>query len=209
MPHHRSSSGITALIGFILAIATAPLRAQAPPAGPKPGVTFQTLTRPVERGDIYASGNNGCSIYLNKKEIAAKVMREKATQVRTNLHEGDIIAVKLADRFDINSIWLAAFSTAGEFLFETSLDWKSYIPADPNRWWEVKTAKQQGPVEFAPDKQQYVDLVKQSASKTPQYRGAQPIRSTLSDPSIVRPPVYCSYTITKQDLLPKVPVKGK
>lgn len=148
---------------------------------------------------LYASGNNGCMIRLNGEDLIT-VRREKAGKVGVLLKAGDLITVRLSDRFDINSIWLACFSSTEQFLFETSERWTSYIPADTKQWWLIKDTKQQQPAKFTTDKQEYVDLVKKSAATTPRQHPAQPIRSTLSDGTRI---AYVYYVVTQQDLLPK------
>jgi len=168
----------------------------------QPPLPILSTARPAERMDLYASGNNGCIVYLNHKEVMPKVMRDEPSKVRVGLHEGDIIAVKNEDRFDINSFWLSCISSNGEYLFETSPQWTCYIPGDVKKWWDIKKAKETKPVEVAPDKQEYVDLVKKSASATPLYRGAQPIRSVLKDEAEPRHTFYF-YVVTRNDLLPK------
>jgi len=100
--------------------------------------------------DLYASGNNGCVVYVNHREVMPKVMRDQASKARVGLHEGDVIAVKSNDRFDINSFWLSCISSNGEYLFETSPQWSCYLPGDYNKWWDIKKAKQTKPAEAAP-----------------------------------------------------------
>ena len=148
---------------------------------------------------LYASGNNGCMIRINGEEIIT-VRRDKAGKAGVTLKEGDLITVRLSDRFDINSFWLACLATNEQFLFETSETWSSYIPADTKQWWLTKDAKEQKPAKFTTDKQEYVSLVKKSAATTPHYRQSQPIRSTLTDGTRI---AYVFYMVTKQDLIPK------
>ena len=155
--------------------------------------------RLAENMHIHASGNNGCIIAINGKEIG-KVGRDKPSTFTHRLHEGDVIAVKLTDRFDINSFWMSCIATTGEFLFETSEQWMCYLPKDAAKWWNIKNVEKQQAVRFATDKQQYVDLVKKSAAQTPLYNGAQPIRSDLSDGSRTN---WIYYVVTKADLVPK------
>jgi len=171
----------------------------------QPPLPILSTVRPAERMDLYASGNNGCVVYVNHKEVMTKVMRDQASKARVGLHEGDVIAVKSNDRFDINSFWLSCISSNGEYLFETSPQWSCYLPGDYNKWWDIKKAKQTKPAEAAPDKQEYVDLVKKSASATPFYHGAQPIRSSLKDDSQPRGAGFYFYVVTRNDLLPKKP----
>ena len=155
--------------------------------------------RPAQRMDLYASGNNGCIIRLNGKELVT-ARRDKASKVSAGLREGDVIAVRLSDRFDINSFWMSCLSDTGQFLFETSEHWSSYLPADTEKWWIIKDAKKQKPAQFASDKREYVNLVKKSAATTPHYNHAQPICSVLSDGTRI---AYVYYVVTKNDLLPK------
>lgn len=171
----------------------------------QPPLPILSTVRPAERMDLYASGNNGCVVYVNHKEVMTKVMRDQASKARVGLHEGDVIAVKSNDRFDINSFWLSCISSNGEYLFETSPQWSCYLPSDYNKWWDIKKARQTKPAEAAPDKQEYVDLVKKSASSTPLYHGAQPIRSSLKDDSQPRGAGFYFYVVTRNDLLPKKP----
>ncbi len=180
-----------------------------PPVAPKTVVPVP-VTKPstgsvpvgaklAENTHIHASGNNGCIITINGKEIVT-VKRDKPGSFSHRLHDGDIIAVKLTDRFDINCFWLSCFAPDGEFLFETSEQWTCYIPADLKKWWNIKSVKDQKPAQFAPDRQEYVDTVKKSASQTPFYNGAQPIRSIL-DPGTRTAWLY--YMVTKTDLVLK------
>jgi hypothetical protein len=130
------------------------------------------------------------------------VYREKATQLLVALRPGDVIAAKTNNpRFDIQSFWLAAVTPKGQFLFETSEAWTSYLPADAaGAWWDFKGSKETRPAEFAKDTREYVDLIKQTAAKTPAYRKAQPICGTLKDGGGI---CYLYYVVTREDLLPK------
>lgn len=163
-----------------------------------PGENLSGL-RPAQSMDLYASGNNGCIVRIKGKEVVT-AKRDKASQVRVGLREGDVIAVRLSDRFDINSFWMACLSDTGQFLFETSERWLSYIPADTEKWWIIKDAKKQKPAQFASDKREYVSLVKKSAATTPHYNHVQPICSVLSDGTRI---AYVYYVVTRNDLLPK------
>ncbi len=171
------------------------------PAAVKTGMTIAPFARPVDKADIYASGNNGLSVYLNNKEILPRVTRDTASKARITLKEGDVIAVVSHDRFDLNSIWISCLAPTGEFLFDTSPAWKSYLPAAADKWWDTGKAKEQQPVEEAPDSQEYVDKIKKAAALTPAYHGGLPIRSTLKDDT--GRANYVMYTVTKADLLPK------
>jgi hypothetical protein len=170
------------------------------PATPVTKVAAVPLgARLAEKMNIHASGNNGCIITINGKQIG-KVMRDKPGTFAVRLHEGDVIAVKLTDRFDINSFWMSCIASTGEFLFETSEQWSCYLPGDDAKWWDIKNVKKQQPARFAPEKQEYVDLVKTSAAQTPLYAGAQPIRSDLNDGSRI---TWIYYVVTKADLVLK------
>ncbi len=176
----------------------------APGVVKAPSAAIPFGARLVEDMKVYASGSNGCLLYINGKEVI-KVMRDKASVASHSVKEGDIIAVQNNDRFDINSFWMSAIASSGEFLFETSKQWTGYIPTDAKEWWNIKEVKKQKRVEFAPDDQEYVSLVKHSASETPLYLGAQPIRSELNPGTLdgQRSPVYLYYVVTKADLVPK------
>ena len=185
-----------------------PAQAAVSPARPaetqKPATKAASASVPLgarlaENMNIHASGNNGCIITINGKEIG-KVMRDKPSTFTHRLHEGDVIAVKLTDRFDINSFWMSCIASTGEFLFETSEQWMCYLPKDAAKWWNIKSIEKQQAVRFAPDRQQYVDLVKQSAAQTPLYNGAQPIRSEMSDGSRTN---WIFYVVKKANLVPK------
>jgi hypothetical protein len=170
------------------------------PAMAKP-LAIVTSARPVERAEFSICGSNGISLYINNKEIIAGVRREQVSKVRANLKEGDVLIVKNNDRWDINSTWISAMSTKGEFLFETSSKWTSYAPASEPKWWVLKGAKEQKPAEVAPDRQEYVDLVKKSIRESGLARAAQPIRSTVHIEGSRA--TYLHYTVTREDLLPK------
>ena len=173
------------------------------PVTKPPTVPIPVGARFAENVRIHASGNNGCIIAINGKEIG-KVGRDKPGTFSHRLRDGDIIAVKLTDRFDINSFWLSCIASSGEFLFETSEQWTSYLPGDAAKWWNIKSAKEQKPAQFAPDRQEYVDLVKKSAAQTPLYTNAQPIRSVLDPGSRT---AWLFYVVTKADLVLKPPAK--
>ncbi|HEV7402169.1 MAG TPA: hypothetical protein VGO11_04550 [Chthoniobacteraceae bacterium] len=178
----------------------APVAPTSAPATPKPGFTIAPFARAVDKADLYASGNNGLSICLNGKEIL-RAGRDSAGKARITLKEGDVLAARSSDRFDINSFWISCLGPTGEFLFETSPAWKSYLPVAADKWWDTKKTKEQQPVEEAPDKQEYVDVVKRSAALTPAYHGGQPIHSTLKEDT--GRASFVMYTVTKADLLPK------
>ncbi|MEZ0258341.1 MAG: hypothetical protein ACAI37_23885 [Chthoniobacter sp.] len=182
---------------------TAPPTALGRAVGTPPPVSRPPLgaqAQAVDSLDLYASGSNGCIVYINDKEILPKVMRDDVSKIRVSLKEGDVIAVKNQDRFDINSFWLSCIAPSGEFLFATSTKWSSYVPGDVNQWWDVKSAKKTKSVQYAPDTQEYVNLVKKSASSTPHYHKAQPIRCTLKE---IERQNFLFYVVTKNDLLPK------
>jgi hypothetical protein len=181
------------------AVAPAPL----PAATPKPAISFAPLGRPAERVDIWASANNGAIIYINNKEVAKGVMRDKPSKVRVGMKEGDVIAVKNPSRFSDNFFWLAVVSDKNEFLFESSPDWQCYIPKSHDKWWEVKTAIKKEPVQVYQEGKEYVDLVKQSASKSPYYHGTLPIHNPSKDEKLVNAPSYTYYLVRKDDLMPK------
>ena len=192
------------LSGLPAAPPTRPAEVQKP-AAPATKVASASVpfgVRLAENMHIHASGNNGCIITINGKEIG-KVMRDKPSSFAHRLHDGDVIAVKLTDRFDINCFWMSCIATTSatrEFLFETSEQWTCFLPGDEAKWWNIKNTNDQKPVQFAPDRQQYVDTVKRSAGQTPLYNGAQPIRSMLNDGSRT---AYMFYVVTKADLVPK------
>ncbi|MCX7009667.1 MAG: DUF1266 domain-containing protein [Kiritimatiellaeota bacterium] len=172
---------------------------KAQPTPPTAPGEVRSGGRPAGNIDLYASGNNGCIIRINGEDVIT-VRRDKAGKARVALQEGDLITVRLSDRFDINSIWMSCLTTNELFLFETSERWTSYIPADTEQWWIIKGSKQQKPAKFATDKREYVNLVKKSAATTPRYKHTQPICSVLSDGTRI---AYVYYVVTKQDLIPK------
>lgn len=187
-----------------IALAATPAAIAVAAATPRPGVAFAPLVRPVERMDLYASANNGAVIYINNKEVLKKVMRDNFSKARVGLREGDIIAVKSPDRFSDNFIWVSAVAPTGEFLFESSLDWIAYVPKNHDKWWDIKNVKEQAPVTFFNEpNNEYVKLVRQSASKTPTYRGTLPIHNPIKDESLAKPPSYCYHIVTKEDVMPK------
>lgn len=179
--------------------AGAPVAAVPPAAGVRKPLAIIPTARPVDRADLYASGNNHCNIRVNGKELV-QAMRDKAVKERVNLREGTIITVQIADRFSDNSFWLSAISPNGEFLFETSERWMSYVPADVDKWWVIKGAKEEKPSTPAVEGDEYIGLVKKSASTTPLYQGAQPIHATIE---AVKRGSFLYYVVTKEDLVPK------
>ena len=185
---------------------TVPATVGAPPATPSKSAGFVPLsTVRSDKGMVFhvagymPRGSKGLTVFLNNKEVIDGVHREEASRVRVAVREGDILAIRLETRPDINSFWLSCLSSGGQFLFETSDKWMSYLPADSAKWWVIKDAKEVKPAIFAPDRQEYVDLVKRCAAQTPHYRGAQPIRSELADGS----DSYLYYIVTRADLSPK------
>jgi hypothetical protein len=167
----------------------------------QPAATVSSGTRLAENITFHTSGCDFCTLYINGKELLSGVRREAPSVASHRVREGDVIAVSVMNsRFDINSFWLSAISSNGEFLFETSEQWTGYVPADEAKWWVIKEPKEQKPVKFAPDSQEYVDRVKHSASQTPLYEGIQPIRSMVKN-AVGATWVY--YVVTKADLIPK------
>lgn len=169
------------------------------PATPPPALVATTTAASSSRADLYASGCNHCVVYLDGKPVMT-ASRDGAEMKRVTLRAGDVIAVKLPDRSADNSFWLVAHSTKGEFLFETSEKWMSYLPADPEKWWEVKDLKLQKPSEPAPDNQEYLYMIKKAAAGTPHYRGTQPIHTSVTAGAYM---AYLYYVVTKENLVSK------
>jgi len=165
----------------------------ATPAVAKPG------GRVAARQEIVAAGNNGVIIAVNGHRVMV-ANREKPTSAPVELKEGDLISVKLPDRYDINSVWLACVTPDGQPLFETSEAWTSYIPKDKGDWTKLDAKTEKAPAKFCADRQEYVDRVKKAAAQTKVYRGAQPIRSELTDGTRI---AYLNYIVTRADLIPK------
>ena len=163
----------------------------APPVG----------ARVAENMTLYFSGNNYASLVINGKE-PQKFGRDGAAKFPCKLREGDIIAVRLGEPLDRNSLWVSCIASGGEFLFETTEQWMGYIPADKENWWNIKNPKEEKPVRFAPDEQQSVGHVKRAAAKTPLYRDAQPVKGEVSDEPKA---VFIYHVVTKLDLVPKKP----
>lgn len=156
--------------------------------------------RPADRQEMFAAGNNGCTVMINGRE-AMKANRDKFSRLAVSLAAGDVIAVRLGDRFNINSFWMTCVSPRGEFLFETSEAWLSYLPADTAKWWDVRAPNVQSkPAEFASNKREYVDQVKQSAEQSGVYRKTQPISSVLTDGTRI---CHIYHIVTREDLMPK------
>jgi hypothetical protein len=163
--------------------------------------------RPATMQELYASAND-VTVAINGKVAMPRANRDAASHLTVGLRAGDVIAVKSNNpRFDIFSFWLGATTPKGEFLFETSDAWTSYVPADPaGAWWECRGPKvSTAPVAFVKDTREYVNLVKAASAKTPAYRRAQPIVPTIADDRKV---CYLYYVVTDKDLLPKRPLEG-
>ncbi len=154
---------------------------------------------------IFASGCNGHQIHLNGMPLM-KCGRAKPTGAVAVLKEGDILGVKLGDRFDCMSLWMMFVTQQGEYLFETSDDWNAYLPLDKQRWWDIKNIRPgQQKAEYAADSRPYVDLVKNSAEQAvPNVPKAQPITSPLMGEEKYSD-AYLYYVVTVEDLLPKKP----
>ena len=96
---------------------------------------------------VFAVGNNHHAVYVNE-QLLMNFNREGAGRATTHLREGDIIAVRLGDRFDIMSLWMMFQAESGEFLFETSGKWIAYLPVNHNRWWEIQKGQQEVAAQF-------------------------------------------------------------
>jgi hypothetical protein len=147
-----------------------------------------------------ASGNNGNIIYVNGIEVA-RCSRDKATVFPLVLRPGDVITVKVNDRFDIMSHWMMIATEKGEPLFETSDRWLGYLPANQERWWDVSRKDiKSAPAEYAKDEREYVGHVKLAASKAlPDKKLGQPIYSSLMNGD-ERGTTFLGYVVTADDL---------
>ena len=169
----------------------------------KSGVHF---IRQAKRGlwvRIFASGCNGHQVYLNGRPLM-KCSRDEAATAAAILKEGDVLAVKLGDRFDVMSHWMMFLTREGEYLFQTSDKWTAYLPLDKQRWWDVRNIRP-GPqnAQYAPDSRQYVDRVKKAAQQAvPHYPKSQPVYSPLMGEDRYGD-AYLYYVVTVEDLLPK------
>jgi formylglycine-generating enzyme required for sulfatase activity len=152
---------------------------------------------------VVGAGNNSNEVYLNGAPLM-KCRREKPTVAVATMKEGDVLAVKLGDRFDIMSHWMMFLTQQGEYLFETSDRWNAYLPVDKQRWWDVRNIRPGAQkAEYAPDSREYVDLVKRSAQQAvPNFPKAQPVYSPLMGAEQYRD-AYLYYVVTVEDLLPK------
>lgn len=153
-----------------------PVDPSAPSATRSPSVSVpQSIT--ARKVAISASGNNGHEIRVNGI-LLMKCNRDGTTSGDTTLKEGDVIAVRLGDRFDIMSLWLRCQKEDGTLLFETSDKWTAYLPVDKEKWWDVKQTSSTQRAAYASDSREYIDLVKKAASKVAPKAG-QPIYSPL------------------------------
>jgi hypothetical protein len=169
-----------------------------PQTGAKPPVSSSLVpigTRLAENVTLYAAGS-GQLVFFNGEELM-RVTKDKASSVSRPLYEGDIIAVRRVD--DGNCFWLSCIASTGQFLFETSENWFSYKPKDPEKWWEINLGARKA-AQYASDTQRYVNVVKQSAAQTPLYRGTQPICTVIAGQT---PLSYLYFVVRKEDLVLK------
>lgn len=188
-----------------------PTRAQTSPERAKSDTAFEVksgvhFVRQAKRGlrvRIFASGCNRHQICLNGMPLM-KCGRDTATTAAATLKEGDVLAVKLGDRFDVMSLWMMFLTWEGEYLFETSDKWTAYLPQNEQRWWDVQNIRAGSrKAEYAPDSRQYVDRVKKAAQQSvADYPKAQPIYSPVMGADLYGD-AYLYYVVTVEDLLPK------
>jgi sugar lactone lactonase YvrE len=152
---------------------------------------------------IFASGNNGHTIHLNGMPLM-KCGRHKPTAAAAVLKEGDLLAAKLGDRFDIMSLWMMFQTQQGEYLFETSDRWIAYLPLNSQRWWDVRSIRPgTQKAQYVKDSREYVDRVQKAAQQAvPGHPKARPITSPLAGQN-KRGDSYLYYIVTVEDLLPK------
>ena len=152
---------------------------------------------------IFASGCNSHEIHLNGMPLM-KCNRDKPTGGTAVLKAGNVLAVKLGDRFDVMSLWMMFQTQQGEYLFETSDKWNAYLPLDKQRWWDVRNIRPGAQkAKYAPNSREYVDLVKKAAQlAAPNHPRAQPIYSPLMGEEQYGD-AYLYYVVTVEDLLPK------
>ena len=164
---------------------------------PSPMATTGLRTR------IFASGCNGHEIRLNGEPLM-RCNRDSTATGEALLREGDVIAVKLGDRFDIMSLWMMFQTAEGEYLFETCDDWNAYLPVDETRWWDIEKKRPgQQKAKYAPSRQEYVGRVKKAAQEAvPNLPTGQPITSPLKGEEKYAD-AYLYYAVTREDLLPK------
>jgi hypothetical protein len=160
--------------------------------------------KPPRRSDLQpravmavASGSNDNTIFINGQKLM-DCRREKASTAAAVLKPGDVIAVRLGDRFDIQSHWMAFLSDKGEVLLETSDAWKGYVPAARETWWDTSSKDlKHEPAQYCPDGREYVDQVKAAAARAlPKHPAVRPIYSPLGDG-------FLAYVVTVEDLAPK------
>lgn len=159
----------------------------------------RTIIKAEQAATIFAASCPNGEIRINGEKVA-EMYRDKATKANVTLREGDVIAVHIVNRHDINSFWLVALSSDRRLLFETNPDtWTSYNPSDESRWWEVKGTKAINErAEWAPDKREYLDLVKKAAASVYEKPNA-PIAATVN----VGGASYLAHLVTRGDLTPK------
>ncbi|WP_254507873.1 hypothetical protein [Anatilimnocola floriformis] len=173
------------------------------PKGDKPETTTKKRPAKVPPRNVVvvASGNNSNVFCLNGVEIMRDIGRNKATVGACVLKPGDVITVRVINRFDIMSHWMMFLTEKGERLIETSDRWEAYLPVDQNRWWDVssKDTKHE-PAQIADDKREYVDLIKASAARVlPNQKIGQPIYSRLKYDAD-KDSTFLLYVVTAEDL---------
>ncbi|MBF0244022.1 MAG: hypothetical protein HQL31_01950 [Planctomycetes bacterium] len=88
--------------------------------------------------DIYAASSVGSDIYLNNKKIISGAYREIPSVTKgVLLKVGDVLFVRMSHRFDISNVWISVHNQDGQFMFNTSTKWHSYIPLDYEKWWDA------------------------------------------------------------------------
>jgi hypothetical protein len=172
-----------------------------PAAGDVPAISG---ARPADRVDLYAVGQDHVAVYVNNKEVMTNVFPRPLSKARVALKEGDIITARNPNDRPDHAFYLMAVAATGEFLFETSEGWHSYIPKDHNKWWDIKDLKEEQNAQFQRKAVVYMPNLQRTASKMPYYRGTLPIANVLRDEAKDKtPPTYCYHKVTRQDLLPK------
>jgi hypothetical protein len=160
--------------------------------------------RPADRVDLYAVGQDHVTIYVNNKQVLDNVLPRPLSKARVALKEGDVVTARNPNDRPDHALYLMAVAASGEFLFETSEEWHSYIPKDHGKWWDIKDLKEEQNARFQTNPVVYMPTLQRTAAKMPYYRGTLPIANLLRDEGKdKKPPTYCYHKVTRQDLLPK------
>lgn len=141
-------------------------------------------------GTLYACGDDQFELMLNGKKIAAGV--GKPIEVPLKLRLGDVLAAKMSNASYERGLLVLFLSADKRCVVFTSVQtWRSYVPADADRWWDVRPSEQHPAA--APGHPNYL-LIPQADGW-----GAEPIWG--QDPAVA----YVYHVVSTKDLTEVLP----